>query len=191
MGLLEVSNFWDHAVNLDWALAHPGVQRLRAESLLGKTVPLFFHQDGVEIFRDAEANIWSWGSALSSQNSADTKFCLGFVWEVAMPNKRVRFEVNQEFCKFIDWCLNICESGLGPQRGFYGEDFAPNSAHAALRGKVLFNGLRAIYAGWKGDGKARKNENNFARAWECTYIVVWIVRLVNLSRMESHNFGIQ
>jgi hypothetical protein len=165
LGPDSVARFWSNAEGQDWFACHPGVQRLRRENMLGKTLPLHFHQDGVEVYRDVESNIWSWGSAMTSQNSVETKFLLGHVWEFSMPNKDVRKRVNQEFCKYIDWCLRVCESGMGPTHGFYGEIL-----ESKLAGKELFGGWRAVFAGWKGDGKARKVENDFKRAWDSTYI---------------------
>ena len=163
-GPTGLRDYWAKAQDLDWARAHPGVQRLKAEGRLDKTAPLLFHQDGVETFRTVEANVFSLQSALSYGNTIDTKLLIGFVWEACMPTKALRQAVNEEFCDYVDYCAKACEEGVGPLRGFYGEENPP------CAGEVLFGDYRAVYAGWKGDMKARKKEHAFTRAWDCTWV---------------------
>ena len=165
-----VSNFWEKTAHLEWAKRHPGLQRLRDAGLLHRTLPLFFHQDGVEVYRDTEANMWSWGCGLTNQNTVESKFFMTFLWQTQIFDHDLRLAANIEICKFIDWSLKICEEGVGPSKGFYGEDFDPRSVFHRLKGQELFQGWRAIFAGWKGDGKARKQENHFSRAYDSTWI---------------------
>jgi hypothetical protein len=169
-GESNVSAFWDGCSETDWAQAHPGVQSLKAQGLLSKTIPLYFHQDGVETYRGVESNMWTWASALTRGDTNDTKILLGFVWEWAMPSKLVRYQVNEEVCKYIDFCVKALEQGKGPTLGFYNEVHPPGSSAEALADQELCGGYRAVYAGWKGDLKARKNEHNFSRAWDSTFM---------------------
>ncbi len=175
MGLESASSieeFWAGCQHVDWARAHPGVSNLRDQGLLQKTIPLIFHQDGVETYKNVEANMFTWASALTRGNTVLSKFLLGFVWEWSMPTKKIRRHVNLEFCKYINFCLNALESGRGPAVGFYGENHRPGSNAAKLANQELCGGYRAVYVGWKGDQKARKNEHCFKRAWDSTFVCV-------------------
>lgn len=162
--------FWDRTVSLEWARQHPGVQAMKAANLLHVLIPLFFHQDGLEVFRDFEANMWMYQSGLTKGDTVETKFFLAMIWQEQMSSKAVRLYVNRCICKYIDYCVGVCETGVGPDKGFCEETFPSGSPQDKMRGKLMFNGWRFVFAGWKGDGKARKVENNFPRAWDCTYI---------------------
>ena len=144
------------------------MKNLAAIGQLHRAVPLTFHQDGVEMFRDVEVNVWSWASALTLGNDLETKFPLCLVWEEDMPTKKLRYDANKVVRRYIDYCLQALESGVWPDVGFYGEPLRGSRRKA---GELLCGGeWQALFAGWKGDGKARKVENNFNRGWDSTFI---------------------
>lgn len=169
-GSEQAQRFWDKTSHMKWSQAHAGVQALKSMGRLSRTLPLFFHQDGVEVFRGVEANMWSWASGLSHGNTVETKFPILFVWEHSMPNHRLRLAVNREVCNYINYCMEALERGSWPLKGFYGEELN-SGARARMKGQPLCGGAwHALFAGWKGDGKARKVENNFSRGWDSTFI---------------------
>ena len=151
--------YWQRFEHMAWSRAHPGVQNLKQTGRLNCTIPLFFHQDGVEIFRDVEANVWSWASALTLGNDVETKLPLCIAWEEDMPDKKLRLGVNRVVCQYINYCVACMEDGRWPERGFYDEPLTAGK-RGRMKGQPLCGDRwRALFAGWKGDGKARKVEN--------------------------------
>ena len=108
--------------------------------------------------RVRQAQVWSFASLMSSGDSVATKFPLCFVWEEQLATPAVRRACNLVLCKLIDWSVRACEDGIAPLEGPNGEQFCPTSRRHDMRGKSILNGGRAVFAGWKGDGKARKTE---------------------------------
>ncbi len=66
-----LAEFWTRSSSQDWFLRHPDLQD---HSILDRTLPLVFHVDGVEIYSNTEANVWSFSSALSVGDTHDIKF---------------------------------------------------------------------------------------------------------------------
>jgi hypothetical protein len=72
--------------------------------------------------------------------------------------------------KFLCWCDEHLRSGVGPLLGFYGEAFTKNCMRHALRGQKLAGDWRACFAGFKADGKARRECHHFCRHAQATFI---------------------
>ena len=160
-------DWWQNALRTEWAQRHDGAQALLREGTLHEAIPLLFHQDGVESFRDVEAQCLSFASAVSGGDTLESKFLFSFLFEETISDDNVRHELWKQLCMVIDWSLRICGAGECPQEGFYGEAFPVNSSRWRLRGSPC---PRALFAGWKGDGESRKIEHSLDRSWATTYI---------------------
>ena len=68
----------------------------------------------------------------------------------------------------VAWSLKITASGVWPMEGCFGEEL---DRHRQKLNRVSFaSGWRAAYFGFKYDGKARKETNNFPRSYLHNYI---------------------
>jgi hypothetical protein len=76
-------------------------------------------------------------------------------------------KINDEITKVIGWDLEVCERGVGPTHGFYGEPLTTGS-RGRLAGKPLT--WSACYAGMKADGKARRESHRFDRHYNSTWL---------------------
>ena len=131
-------------------------------------LPLWWHCDGVEIYRNTEFMVWSWASAVAEAlNIWDNKFVYCLLPALFVNMKPVFEQINAEITRLIGWDLGICEKGVGAERGFYDEVFDPNCSRARLAGKPLT--FKACFAGAKADGNARKEMHAFVRNYSCTW----------------------
>jgi hypothetical protein len=76
-----LAEFWARSSAQPWFREHPDLQD---SSLLNRTLPLVFHVDGVEVFSNTEANIWSFSSAVTSGHTHDVKFPILAIMEADM-----------------------------------------------------------------------------------------------------------
>ena len=81
---------------------------------LEKTVPLIFHCDGAESYRNVEAIIWSMSSAYAAGNVFDSRFPLLVVLASCVPSHQLLSGAHAAICKFIGWSLKLCLSGMTP-----------------------------------------------------------------------------
>ena len=133
----DLLEFWDNFFQQPFGCAHPCAE---AENTLHleKTVPLIFHCDGAESYRNVEAIIWSMSSAYAAGNVFDSRFPLLVLLASSVPSAELLSGAHAAICKFIGWSLKICLSGM-------------------MDGQELAGGWRAAFAFWKGDRKCRKD----------------------------------
>ncbi len=162
-----VAQFWRHTQCTSWGQAHPALQAM-ATAELRWLVPLFFHQDGVEVHTNVEYESWCWSTPFSSGKACDTRFPILFLRAGSIHNMTERACVEREVARFVQWSLAAAEAGVGPSRGVYDEPFPRGSLREQLAGKTLAGGWRAAYAGWKGDAKARRLTHRFCSWYNCT-----------------------
>ncbi len=79
-----------------------------------------------------------------------------FVWVL-------RVAATDTIAKFVAWSQRSLDKGVWPHVGFGGESFLPKTKRHRRKGTPLANGLRAHYALWQGDLKARKEIHRFKR----------------------------
>eukprot|EP00959_Pyramimonas_sp_CCMP1952_P002597 53492-Pyramimonas_sp.AAC.1 len=158
--------WWDFALQTEWAQRHPRLRRLMEQNTpIEHIIPLHFHQDGVEIYRDVEAQLMSFQSAWTPGDSTITKIPLVCMFEEYIKDGPLRSEFNREVCRYINYEMGILEAGVRPAMGFYGE---PRSDG----GKALCGPHRFVYAGTKSDGKSRRVENQFPRHSNATFVCI-------------------
>jgi hypothetical protein len=133
-----------------------------------RLIPLLWHVDGIEIYRNTEFLVWSWASAVCDAVDVwDQKFVFTILPAVLVQHKPVFNQLNAAITKLIGWDLGVCEKGVGPNVGFSDELFTVCS-RAKLAGKPL--AFNACFAGLKSDGKARRDIHSFIRNYNSTWI---------------------
>ena len=56
----------------------------------------------------------------------------------------VQKATNREIAKFIAWSMKWASAGLGPETGYYNEEFGKDTYRAGLAGKALALGWRIL-----------------------------------------------
>ena len=70
---------------------------------------------------------------------------LELAYETMSPGTcEVQKATNREIAKFIAWSMKWASEGLGPETGYYNEDFGKDSHRAGLAGKPLALGWRSL-----------------------------------------------
>ena len=143
------ADFWNVAMEASCYSSHPALQDI---NIRARTLPIFYHVDGAEVFNNVEFDIWSW-SCLARGPSLDVKFPILAIPARCMHNHAIKKAVLDHVTQFLCWSDECLRAGLGPQLGFYSETFGKHSMRYALCGKELAGGWRACFAGFKADGK--------------------------------------
>lgn len=151
-----------------WGHVHVAASNPEA---LHTTIPLMFHYDGAESFRNQEEHIWSCGSPLVSGGDVfDRVFPLLLLMTSQIPTPSLRQQAEVTFVNFLKWSLGICRVGIMPSVGYSLEAFAPGSSRADAAGKRIANDYTFAFSGWLGDRKARVECHSLSRYYRCTLL---------------------
>ena len=119
--------------------------------------------------RNAEIYAYNFAS-LTAQNCkahpVDVTWYCGGIPYILMQEPEIRTRVMKLFANFTNWALDVAESGVMPEKGFYNEDFDKSSLRANKAGDKIMGPWIPIFAGNKADGKARKQMHMFKRWWK-------------------------
>ena len=186
--------FWRKAMQRPWMRNHPD----RMPTDFSCTIPTLWHVDGFEVFRNQEFYAWSWSSVLSSPmvqglDVMDTQFLLCAIPHAWIRSRAVKSRIHQIIAKFVAWNIQIMSRGVGPTRGFYGEEFKPKSIYDRLADQPLAGQWKALYFGWHGDTKARREAHAFCQHYNSTYMCDECFAVQNYPRAPKillyQNFG--
>ena len=131
---------------------------------LDKTIPLYFHSDGVDIYLGVPFRVYQISSALAHDIDVED----GKLFNGALDEHLCTDETNARVCEYWQWNLDILEDGHHPSQNFDGEawtDFRRDRA-----GTLLMGDWRASFYAWTGDGKEEVAQHRFHRNYMCTFI---------------------
>jgi hypothetical protein len=155
-GQAGVTSFWKHAMQEDWAKRHPVVTVFKEN--VDQLLPLTWHLDGGEVHRNSEFLFLNVGSVLaqaSATHSLDARALVAGLPHALMKVPKVKQAAMKLFGKFAAWNHNVMRGKVMPNRGFYNENFKPNSIRARNAGKQIMGNYVGVFLGTKSDGKAR------------------------------------
>ena len=145
------SAFWRECHGQSWVTRHSAF----AGELLHDTncIPLLFHVDGCNHMRDADVHIWSFRSALVSEDMRPwlQKCYLGCVTAESVPTKCMREDAEEHVLRFLGWSLAQTN---WPTVGFYGEALSPAQVGPISPWRLAFVGVSI-------DWMARRDSNRF------------------------------
>ena len=168
-GPSSLVEYWRWSRQQEWGVRHPALVG-KSESQLSRMLPLMLHVDGAEVFRNNEFYIICFRSPLAEGAPFDIIFPFMMVRHSHMNDPTVKKQVFARACAVLSWSFGVAEQGVGPSKGFHGEEFETASLRHRLRGAQLAGGFTACYVGIKHDSKA-KAEIHVERQWySCTYI---------------------
>ena len=146
-------------------LAHPGHHIHASPHLpLNKTIPLYFHSDGVDIYNSVPFRVYQVSSALAHDiDVEDAKLFAG-----ALDEARCTPETDATLVRWWEWNLEILEDGRHPALNFAKQPWADFRARRA--GHLLMGEWRAAFHSWTGDLKEKVYQHHFHRNYMCTFL---------------------
>jgi hypothetical protein len=138
-----------------------------------RDLPIVWHLDGASIYSNSEFYVWSWSCLLASSANAhvcDVKFPFLVLPHVAMRDKHVKHGVFNEVCKYLAHTHRYAKSGIYPPFHYDGRAFQPGTPEHALAGTRLAGPWQFVFAGWKGDLKARTEAHDHRRNYQATFL---------------------
>ena len=108
------------------------------------------------------------GSALASGDVWDAKFPSVVIPYECMVDSKIRKNVNEKVAEILAWSMGVCATGRFPTTGPSGEEL--DAARAAKGGSPLCGEFKACYYGFRADGKARKETQEFPRSYMHSWI---------------------
>ena len=157
----RVEEYWRHCVNLSFF----GQLDLQ-EGDFRMTVPLFFHADGVKIYKHQKAWVYSYASACRKGGSLETKLVLLLLREQMIVKNKSHDKVGHT----IGYIVRTLMSGKYPMTNVNGERFDTSSPQAAKAGLPFAGGWRLCFAAFKGDWEARQIIHKSTRFYNARYI---------------------
>ena len=140
----------------------------RCPAFIPGLLPMILHVDGAEFYTNTEFVVWSVQSAFSSGDVWDTKFPICIISHESMRENDIKLKTQETIASVVAWSLRCAAQGQWPHVGPHGEVF--EGARKELQGQQLSGGFKACYFGFRADGKARKEANNFQRTYQHSLI---------------------
>ena len=169
-------DYWNHCTHLDF------YARLQLEANQHRTtVPVFFHADGVRIYKAQKAWIYSFSSACRKGPSTKTKIVLLVIRE----NRVIKDKTHDAIGKLMGYITSTMQSGQFPDRQPDGSPFAEGSLEASRIGTFFCGGWTLAFAAFKGDWEARVVIHKHKRFYNST----WICEHCMASRDPRFTFG--
>lgn len=168
--------YWAHVQNL------PFFQLLGLQDLQNHPcIPLYFHADGVKIYRSQKCWVYSLSSACRKGHSTKTKLVFITVREGSVWKEKTHDSIG----KFVGYMCDTLQSGLYPAADEFGVPFSPGSEEHHRAGTPFAPGWRGAFFGFKGDWEARQMIHKLQRYYNST----WICEHCMASRRPEWTFG--
>ena len=172
----RTTQYWTHCENLDF------FQRLELPAeRYGSCVPLFFHTDGVKIYKNQKAWIYSLSSACRKGPSMQTKF----VFIIVRDNMLVKPKTHDAIGRLVGYMVDVLMTGCYPLLDHEGHAFKLGTLAAERAGQPFASGWSMAFAGFKGDWEARVMVHKITRYYRTT----WICEHCVASYKDDFTFG--
>lgn len=156
-----VADYWRHCQGQDF------FRRLELpESQWATCVPLFWHTDGVKIYRNQKSWVYSYASACRKGVSTQTKLVLLLLREATIIKDKSHDRVGE----IIGYITKVLMSGQFPHTNEDGEPFPMGSREQSRAGAHFAGGWTLAFAGFKGDWEARQVIHKSTRFYNANYI---------------------
>ena len=157
----KTTEYWTHCEGLEF------FNRLGISTeQYGSCVPLFFHTDGVKIYKNQKAWVYSMSSACRKGPSMSTKF----VFILVRDNMLVKNKTHDAIGRLVGYMVETLMTGCFPELDHEGNAFPPGSPASERAGRPFAAGWRMAFAGFKGDWEARVIVHKLTRYYRTTFI---------------------
>ena len=157
----RTTQYWEHCKPLDF------FQRVGLpEDKFGSCVPLYFHTDGVKVYKNQKAWVYSVSSACRKGPSMSTKLAFILVRDATVVKRKTHDAIGELAGYIVDTLM----SGCFPEKDFQGNLFPPGSLASARAGQPFAHGWMMAFAAFKGDWEARVVVHKLTRYYRSTFI---------------------
>lgn len=157
----RTTEYWKHCENLDF------FQRIGLPpERFGSCVPLFFHTDGVKIYKNQKAWVYSISSACRKGQSILTKMVFILVREAMI----IKGKSHDAIGKIVGYIVDTLMTGKFPTHDHLGCKFPLGSKQDIRAGQAFAGGWSMAFAGFKGDWEARAIVHKLTRYYRTTFI---------------------
>lgn len=175
----STESYWKHCSHLDF-FQRLGLDKNNTDQLRS-TVPLFFHTDGVKIYKAQKAWVYSVSSACRKGASLETKLVI-----IILRDSRVIKEKSHDAVgELMGYITDTLMSGCFPRHRPDGAAFPTGSAESHRAGKPFAGKWAMAFSGFKGDWEARmlihKSKRGYNSTWVCDHCMA--------SRLPQFTFG--
>jgi hypothetical protein len=115
------------------------------------TVPISWHTDGVRIFKQQKAWIYSFSSALKKGPSLESKL----LFLVIRDSLLVKHDSHDAVATIIAWVHRALAEGRFPAADASGQPWAANTREAQQAGSLFASGRCFAFSSFRGDWEAR------------------------------------
>ena len=129
-------------------------------------VPLYYHTDGVKIYKNQKAWIYSLASATRKGTSIKTKF----VFVLFRDSMVVKDATHDAVGKLVAYISETLRTGRYPMVDPNNHPWPAGSTQAAKAGKMFCGGWTMAFAGFKGDWEARVIVHKLSRSYRSKFI---------------------
>ena len=126
------------------------VQKLNLQDP-GVTFPIFWHTDGVRVYKQQKCWIYSYSSALKKGPSLSSKLMMLLAREPLIWKPFTHDRIGE----VVGWVQTVLQSGKFPATDFNGDPWPEGSAEAERANELIAGGYMFAFSGFKGDWEAR------------------------------------
>ena len=153
--------YWNHCEGLEFF-----DQLQLSPDQYGSCVPVFFHTDGVKIYKNQKAWVYSMSSACRKGPSMSTKMVFILVRDAMV----VKSKTHDAIGRLAGYIMDTLMTGRFPTRDSEGNPFPPGTQSAERAGQYFAGGYCMAFAGFKGDWEARVIVHKLKRSYRSTFI---------------------
>lgn len=153
--------YWEHCEGLEF-FNRLGLHPRKYESC----VPMFFHTDGVKIYKNQKAWVYSISSANRKGPSMSTKLAFILVREAMV----VKGKTHDSIGRLVAYIVETLMTGCFPTHDHLGNEFQHGSISARRAGSPFAGNFSMAFAAFKGDWEARVIVHKLTRNYRSTYI---------------------
>ena len=157
----RTTQYWTHCEGLDF-FARLGL----GPNEYSSCVPLFFHTDGVKIYKNPKAWVYSLSSTCRKGTSTTTKLAFLIIRE----NEIIKGKSHDAVGKLIGYMVDVMMTGCFPRLDHEGNKFPQGSQQSQRAGTPFASGWSMAFAGFNGDWEARVVVHKLTRYYRSTFI---------------------
>ena len=157
----RTTQFWEHCEGLEF-FNQLGLDA----SQYASCVPVSFHADGVKIYKNQKAWIYSLSSSCRKGPSMSTKL----VYIMVRDNQVIKGKTHDSIGKLTGYIMDILSTGKFPHYDFDGSEFPAGSPESRRAGATFAGGWTFGFSAFRGDWEARVIIHKLTRYYRTTYI---------------------
>ncbi|CAE7602568.1 unnamed protein product [Symbiodinium microadriaticum] len=131
-----------------------------------RTFPIFWHADGVRVYKHQKCWVYSYSCALKKGPSLSSKLLLLLVRETLL----VKPKTHDRIGEVVGWIQRVLQAGKYPDKDINGQAWPVGSREEGLANLDFAGGYKCAFSAFKGDWEARVLIHKLQRSYNHTNI---------------------